>query len=146
MEIKDIKKVACIGAGVIGYSWAVGFALKELEVALYDINDDVLKLAQSRVHESLNLLIRNQIVTEEERTQIEGRITYTTSIKEAVTGAGFIQESGPEHYDIKHEIIKEIETYANPEAIIASSTSRKSQRTQKILNVLLEDILITHLI
>jgi len=123
MEIKDIKKVACIGSGVIGYSWAVGFSLKGLDVSLYDVNDEALELAKTRVHESLELLIKNKVITEVERGKIEARITYTTSMQEAVTNALFIQESGPEHYEIKQKIVEEIEKYAPMDAIIASSTS-----------------------
>ena len=41
MEAKDIKKVACVGAGVIGYSWALYYSLKKLSVNVYDITDEV---------------------------------------------------------------------------------------------------------
>ena len=40
MKVADIKNVAGIGGGVIGGSWAVLFAMKGLNVKLYDINDD----------------------------------------------------------------------------------------------------------
>ena len=42
MKAEDIKKVAGIGGGIIGGSWAVLFASKGLQVALYDINDDCI--------------------------------------------------------------------------------------------------------
>lgn len=123
MEIKDIKKVACVGAGVIGYSFAVNFALKGLEVGLYDINEEALNLAKERVNTSLQLLIKNGIINDEESEQIKKRIIYTTSMEEALKNALFIQESGPEHYDIKHQMVIEMEKYVSSEAIIASSTS-----------------------
>ena len=123
MEIKDIKKVACVGAGVIGYSFAVNFALKGLEVGLYDINEEALNLAKERVNTSLQLLIKNGIINNEESEQIKKRIIYTTSMEEALKDALFIQESGPEHYDIKHQMVTEMEKYVSSEAIIASSTS-----------------------
>lgn len=41
MKVADIKNVAGIG-GVIGGSWAVLFAMKGLNVKLYDINDPEL--------------------------------------------------------------------------------------------------------
>ena len=40
MKVEDIKTVAGIGGGVIGGSWAVLFAMKGLDVYLYDINED----------------------------------------------------------------------------------------------------------
>ena len=123
MEIENIKKAACVGAGVIGYSFAVSFALKGLNVGLYDINEGALDLAKKRVNDSLNLLIKNNVIKNEDKKTVQNRITYTTNMKEAVDNAGFIQESGPEKYDIKHNIVAEIEKYALDDAIIASSTS-----------------------
>ena len=123
MKIDENCKVACVGAGVIGYSWALGFALKVREVYLYDITEDVLDLAKERIHESMKLLIKNNVLKEEDSAKVESKIHYTTSMEEAVKDAIFIQESGPEHYDVKHKIIEEIEKYCNDDAIIASSTS-----------------------
>ena len=42
MEAKDIKNVACVGAGVIGYSWALYFSFKKLTVYVYDLTDEKL--------------------------------------------------------------------------------------------------------
>ncbi len=123
MKAKEIKTVACVGAGVIGYSWALQFALKGAHVNVYDITDEALNLAKERIHESLKLFIRNQLLTEDETKIIEGRISYTTSMEEAVRDALFIQESGPESYDIKHQMILEMEKYTSDKTIIASSTS-----------------------
>ena len=42
MKVEDIKKVACVGAGVIGYSWALYYSLKNLSVSVYDLSDEKL--------------------------------------------------------------------------------------------------------
>ena len=52
------KKVACVGSGVIGASWAICFALKDLDVVVYDINDEVLSKAKTIIHDNLNILKR----------------------------------------------------------------------------------------
>ena len=123
MEINSHVKATCVGAGVIGYSFALAFALKIDNVAVYDITEEALTLAKERVHESMKMLIQNNVLTEEEGKKVEAKITYTTSMEEAVKDAVFIQESGPEHYDVKHKMVEEIEKYAREDAIIASSTS-----------------------
>lgn len=123
MEAKDIQSVACVGAGVIGYSWALYFSLKKLTVYVYDLTDEKLNLARNRIHESLLNLMKNGVVTESEMTEIENRIHYTTSMEEAVKNVQFITESGPENYDIKKEMAKQMEQYTSPQTIIASSTS-----------------------
>lgn len=123
MKANEIKKVSCVGSGVIGYSWALYFSLKKLDTTVYDITIEALELAKTRIKESLKSLLKNDVVTEEESEEIEKRITYTTSMEEAVKDAKFIVESVPENYDIKRNVVKEIEKYTSAETIIASSTS-----------------------
>lgn len=123
MEAKDIKKVACVGAGVIGYSWALYYSLKGLTVNVYDLTDEKLELAKRRIHESLLNLKNNDVVSESEITEIESRIYYTTSMEEAVKDVQFITESGPESYEIKQKMVEEMEKYTSKDTIISSSTS-----------------------
>lgn len=123
MRANEIKSLACVGAGVIGYSWALYFSLKNLDVAVYDISKESLSLARKRVHESLESLIKNNVVTKEESKNIEDRIIYTTVVEEAVKDAKLIVESVPENYDIKRSIVKEIEEFTSDDTIIVSSTS-----------------------
>ena len=123
MEAKDIRKVACVGAGVIGYSWALYYSLKELSVNVYDLTDEKLQLAKKRIHESLVNLKQNDVVSENEIDEIESRISYTTSMEEAVKDVQFITESGPENYEVKQKMAEEMEKYTSSDTIIASSTS-----------------------
>lgn len=125
MEIDgiQIKKVASVGAGVIGYSYALKFAMAGLDVWAQNRTEESSELARERVAASLESLVKNGVYTEEESAAIAERIHYTTSIAEAVVGAQFIQESSAEHYEVKWELVKEIEAAAEPDAIVASSTS-----------------------
>ncbi len=123
MEAKDIKKAACVGAGVIGYSWALYYSLKKLSVTVYDLTEDKLNLAKKRIHESLINLEKNNVVSESEILEIESRICYTTSMEEAVKDVQFITESGPENYEVKQNMVEEMEKYTADDTIIASSTS-----------------------
>lgn len=123
MKVNDIKNVSCVGAGVIGYSWALYFSLKKLDVTVYDISDEALNLAKIRIHQSLKSLIENNVVSVDEGEEIEKKIAYTTSMEDAVKNAKFIVESGPENYDIKRQMVSDMEKYTSDETIIASSTS-----------------------
>lgn len=123
MKVEEIKKVACVGAGVIGYSWALYFALKKFDVFVYDITEESLDLAKKRVNESLRSLWKNHVIEEEEIFEIENRILYTTVMEEAVRDIQFLVESGPESYEIKKEMVKQIEQYTSDDTIIVSSTS-----------------------
>ncbi|MBP2652807.1 MAG: 3-hydroxyacyl-CoA dehydrogenase [Firmicutes bacterium] len=123
MNVAQIKKVACIGAGVIGSSWATNFALRGYPVCIYDIGQDPLAVAKKNVASNIAFLLDKGIVNKEEAAKAEQRVSYTTSIEEAVKDAQFIQESGPERYEIKRSVVVEIEKYTAPDTIVASSTS-----------------------
>jgi carnitine 3-dehydrogenase len=123
MEANDIKRVACIGAGMIGASWAVNFAMRGYPVCLYDINQIQLEDAQKNIRANLGSLQENNILTKQEADYAENLIGYTTRMEDAVRNVQFIQESGPESYEIKQGIFSEVERYTSPQTIIASSTS-----------------------
>lgn len=118
-----ITKVACVGTGVIGSGFATNYALKGKFVNVYDIKDELFDLAKNRIEENLEYLAKNEVIKFEEIQEILNRISYTTSIEEAVKDVQFIQESGPEKYEIKQEILAQVEKYAPENAIFASSTS-----------------------
>lgn len=123
MVPEKIRKAACIGSGLIGASWATYFVLKGLEVNLYDINEEFLRAGKEKVEKNLDFFMEKGIIDGDKRTEVLSRLHLTPEMKAAVEHALFIQESGPEKYDIKRQILKEIERYAPSEAIFASSTS-----------------------
>jgi len=51
------------------------------------------------------------------------RLRFHTSLADAVTGAFLVQENGPERIDIKRALIAEIDAFAPPDALIATSSS-----------------------
>ena len=123
MNEKDIKKVVCVGGGVIGSSWALQFASKGLETTLYDINDEMLQKSKTQMQCSIDSLVNYKALTKEEGEKIFSSVKFTTDIEDAVKDAQFIQESGPERLEIKKSILANVEKYAPKDAVYASSTS-----------------------
>lgn len=123
MQAKDIKKAASIGGGVIGSSWTLLFAIRGLDVVQYDINDEQIENCKTAIARNIETLIEYGALKEEDRETVNARITYTTSIADAVRDAQFIQENGPERLEIKQGILKEIEENTAVDTLIASSSS-----------------------
>ncbi|MBP2643595.1 MAG: 3-hydroxyacyl-CoA dehydrogenase [Firmicutes bacterium] len=123
MNAAQIKKAACVGAGVIGSSWATNFALRGYPVCIYDINQEQLDIARKNVASNIAFLVDKKVITKDEGAQAQQRVSYTTNMEEAVKDVQFIQESGPEKYEIKRTVVAEIEKYTAADTIIASSTS-----------------------
>lgn len=118
-----IKKIACVGAGVIGASWATNFLLKGYPVVLYDVEAAFLDKARQRIASNLAFLQAKGAIGERKVVDCMAMASYTTSIAAAVKDVQFIQESGPENYAVKQQLLAEIERHTDAATIIASSTS-----------------------
>ncbi|MCB1394454.1 MAG: 3-hydroxyacyl-CoA dehydrogenase [Rhodobacter sp.] len=114
----DELTVACLGAGLIGASWAGLFSAAGHAVRLYDPAPGALEAAAARVAQVHADLIEIGVLT----GRMPGAVTYAASLAEAVTGADHVQENAPERLDLKRALFAEIRQHA-PEAILASSTS-----------------------
>ena len=125
MNASQIRNVTCLGCGTIGASWALNFAMRGLNVTVYDISDEAFDRAKTLVEESLNTMKQWGALDQEHCLQILARITYTKDIEEALKNADYIQESVPDRMDLKHEMVDAIEKYAPVTALVGSSTSRQ---------------------
>src|SRR6185312_16650018 len=116
-------RVACIGAGTVGHAWAVVFARAGHDVTLYDSKPgEVGDRALPAVRRILDVLSSAGMLDESVDT-VAGRVRKATSIADAVTGAGYVQESVREDVAVKREVFAEIARAAPKGAILASSTS-----------------------
>lgn len=123
MMAGEIKKIACIGSGVIGSSWVTYFIMKGYPTNLYDINEEVLELAKINISKKLKFLVKKDILKEKDVDSAMSLIKFTTDIKAALKDVQLIQECGPENYTIKQGIVESVDKYADPKTIFASSTS-----------------------
>lgn len=117
-------KMACIGAGVIGRSWALLFALRGNEVVLYDISNDILDDALKTIEAYLKTLRSEAVIKNDETINYTlKRIKITVNFDDAVRDVSYIQESVPEDLDLKKRIFKEMDAKTPSSTILASSTS-----------------------
>ena len=115
-------KIAIVGAGSIGIGWSVLFACARHHVSIYDPESAQLESAKNRIGERLTLL-KSHGLLDEDVDHVLDRITVFDNLASAVSEATLIQECGPERVEIKREIFREIESSADVDAVIASSSS-----------------------
>ena len=119
----ESKRIACIGAGLIGQGWATCFAAKGCDVVLHDTSETVLENAMQNVKSNLRVLAKNSPPGELDPDSAAGRIEPTADLAQACGQTGYIQESVVEQYDAKKRVFAQIDASAPNGAIIASSTS-----------------------
>ena len=113
--------VAVVGAGLIGRSWAIVFAGGGFEVALYDVERDIIDKARAFVREGLRDLAAQGLLDDAEAAA--ARVRPADDLADALDGVILVQENLPERIEAKRAIFSELDRLAAPEVILASSTS-----------------------
>src|ERR1041385_3011401 len=100
------ERVAVIGTGTIGASWAAIFLARGLEVAAYDPAPQGEAFARRFIATAWPTLEKLDWVKSGAR---QDRISFHKSPGEAARNAEFVQESGPEREDAKIELLAQID-------------------------------------
>ena len=114
-----IKKIAVIGAGVIGSGWVIRFLAHNKKVIVYDQDPKLKKKVISEIKRAWPFVKK---LFNKKKLNFKNFI-YETSLSVALKDADFIQECAPENYKLKTTLMENIGKYSRPNAIISSSSS-----------------------
>jgi carnitine 3-dehydrogenase len=117
---RPVRRVAVIGAGTIGASWAACFLAHGLEVVAYDPSPGAPNLMRRMVEQAWPVLGRLGAIT---ACADPARWRFEADPVRAVEGADFVQESAPERYEAKRALLPRIAAVLPADVVIASSTS-----------------------
>jgi 3-hydroxybutyryl-CoA dehydrogenase len=110
-----MENIAIIGAGLMGVGFAAVFAPAGHHVSIHDPFADVLASAQERLAAILRDIGANDTAM--------ARVTFHADLRAAVVQADIILEAIAEKLELKQELFERIESFARPNAILASNTS-----------------------
>ncbi len=125
-EKPQIKRVGVIGAGTMGNGIAQVAAMAGYEVSLYDVHDDILELALTRIRANLDKGVKLGKVEPDIRDRAPGLIRTTTELSAAARGVDLAIEAAPEDLDLKCRIFAELDQSAPAHAVLATNTSSLS--------------------
>jgi len=111
-----IERIAVVGSGLIGASWAALATAHGIDVAAYDPSPAAEPKFRAHVERA-----RAQLA--ELGSNGAGNIAFSTDLGATLDGVDFVQENGPESEAVKRQLLAEIDRLAPKHAIIASSTS-----------------------
>ena len=120
---KNIKDVACVGAGLIGQGWTTLFAVAGYRVTMQDLTEEQLTKACEQVQFYLRQLENNGRLQGQTADSAYQMVRTTLSMQEAVSDADYVLESVPDNYGAKKKVFKLMDSLAPPGTIIASSSS-----------------------
>src|SRR5437763_13782266 len=118
-DTKPIRRIAIVGTGVIGASWAALFLAKGLQVVATDIAPNAEAALRKFVETAWPALKRLGLAP----GASQSKLTFTADLPAAVKGADFVQENGPERIDFKKKLYGQLDELLPPVVIIASSSS-----------------------
>ena len=123
MAIREVKKVAVVGAGTMGPGMAATFARHGFETTLFDVKPEQLEKAKGAVDFVYTILTNGGFMTAEEADAGRDRISYSGDLRETVSGADFVVETVPEKKELKQQVYQQIEEHVGDDVIIATNTS-----------------------
>jgi len=126
LQPDQVKKIAVLGAGVMGHGIAQVAATAGYHITVRDIAQEYLNNGLKGITKSLSRSVERERISQEEMDQVLSRIKFTTDLKEAVGDAQLVVEAIPERMEIKHMVWKEVDQYVPKDAILASNTSSLS--------------------
>lgn len=115
----DVRRVACIGAGVIGGGWVAHFLARGYHVTAWDPAPDAETKLRRLIDAAWPALTELGLSEGASADNFE----VASTLEEAVADASFVQESAPEDLELKRDLLARIDAATPAGGVISSSTS-----------------------
>lgn len=117
--------VAVIGAGTMGSGIAITTVLGRHDICLIDVDEARVDLGEQQVVRFLERSVSLGKLTETEGAAAQGRVRYSTSMKDA-SDAAVVIEAVFEDVPIKQALFAQLDDICRPDALFHSNTSTLS--------------------
>ena len=120
--LRDVNKVAVIGAGTMGSGIAMNFANAGMQVVLLEVDGEALARGLGIIERNYQGGVKRGKLTEEKALECRGRITGTTDY-ESLSDADLVIEAVFENLELKQQIFAKLDAVCRQGAILATNTS-----------------------
>jgi 3-hydroxybutyryl-CoA dehydrogenase len=118
-----MKNIAVIGAGTMGNGIAHVFAMKGYQVALVDVNQQVLEKALTTIESNLDRMIKKEKISQVDKESALSNIQTFTDIQAGVQQAELVVEAATENPETKKSIFRTLDEQTPASGILATNTS-----------------------
>jgi len=116
---QPVHRIAIVGTGVIGASWAAYYLARGFEVVATDPGPQAEANLRKYVDDAWPLLTQVGLSPGASRD----RLTFNPDMSRALAEADWVQENAPERPDFKIKLFAQMDEATPPNSIIASSSS-----------------------
>ncbi len=125
MKFEDVKKVGCLGGGIMGGGIAQVVAQAGYDVVVRDISDEAIAKTRHAIEDGkwgMKRAVERGKLGFDDALAAMARISYSTDLA-ALADCDVIIEAIPEKLDLKQQVFAELDRLAKPAAIFATNTS-----------------------
>jgi 3-hydroxybutyryl-CoA dehydrogenase len=122
MKPDDVKKIAVIGAGLMGSGIAEVAGKNGIEVAFVEVSDEKVQKQTGRIEKSITKAVEKGKLQEDEGQAAIERIAGTTDYS-AAADADLVIEAVTEDLDTKLDVFRKLDEITRDDVVLASNTS-----------------------
>ncbi|MGZ2361362.1 3-hydroxyacyl-CoA dehydrogenase NAD-binding domain-containing protein [Streptomyces sp. 372A] len=122
VEERQVRKVAVLGAGMMGAGIAYSCAKAGIDVVLKDVSAEAAAKGKAYSEKLLDKALSRGRTTEAKRDELLARITPTAEAAD-LAGCDAVIEAVFEETALKHKVFQEIQDVVEPDALLCSNTS-----------------------
>ncbi len=119
----EIKKVAMVGGGAMGNQIAMQVAISGYDVACWSRSAATVGKAEAFSKTWFAKSVAKGKMTEEDAAKIQGRLTFTTNLEEAVKDVDLVIEAVVDVLAVKRDVLAQIDALTPERTIFASNSS-----------------------
>jgi 3-hydroxyacyl-CoA dehydrogenase len=116
---KPIRRIAIVGTGVIGASWAAEYLARGFDV----VATDPAPNAESNLRKLIDEAWKDLTSIGLSKGASRDRLSFKTNMKEALSEVDLVQENAPERPDFKMKLYAEMDEVVPVDSLLASSSS-----------------------
>jgi 3-hydroxyacyl-CoA dehydrogenase len=116
---KPVRRIAIVGTGVIGASWAAQYLARGFDVVATDPAPNAEANLREYVADAWKVLTSIGLSA----GASQARLSFTRDMKQALSNADLVQENGPERVDFKIKLFADMDAATPVDSLIASSSS-----------------------
>lgn len=119
----EIRKIAVLGAGIMGAGIAQVLAQAGFEVALRDIEERFVEKGLATIGGNLDRAVAKGKLDATEAGAVQARVRGTVDLESAVAAADLVIEAVVEVMDVKKTVYRELDRLCRPQTLFGSNTS-----------------------
>lgn len=119
----EIKKVSIIGGGTMGNGITHVFALKNFEVNLVEMNNELVDRAVTTITKNMDRQVKKEVISEQEKNAALANINKIVGVENTPKDSDLIIEAIYESKEAKLSVFNKLEAIIKKDSIFASNTS-----------------------